>query len=262
MKKGFFGIIIVVLFCLGVSPKVHAALFDWDLATNPTPGAVWQYNNITITVTPDADTSSIFDASVASTPSTGGNVSTPNILQFTNGDGTGTPDSIPGFTVTIDFTGYGPVQNATVSLYDVDQKNSAAAKAQDFISNIQATLNGGGTGSALSVTPPVGATYSVINSGATLTSVTGNSTNVNTTANGNLLLDFGSQSITKIQFTYKDLDTHSAKAGDIESLIAMADINFTPSISAAGAPEVGTWLAALTAIGLVLGSRRLALVQA
>lgn len=251
----------IIAFCLALT-SAKAALFDWDLATNPSAN-VWQYNNITVTVTPAPTNTASSVASVDTGPATGGVATPPNTLQLTNGN-TATHDASPSFTVTVDFTGLGPVQNVAFSLYDIDQTKSAFEKTTDSITNIQATLSGGGIAVNPTVTPPGGATYAVTNNGLANLTLTGNASNTNTAAAGNALLDFGAQSISQVTFTYTDTNAQTESKPGVISLIGMSSIigNSTQQQDPPAAPEAGTWIAALAAVGFVLGSRRFAIAQA
>jgi hypothetical protein len=145
-------------------------------------------------------------------------------------------------TVTISFN-YTDGAYASFSLWDVDY---GASQFQDFISNITGLTAGGATIGATSVT--AGSAAVVAGSGTDIT-VTGTGASTNDSA-GTVLIDFSTQRVTQISFTYGNGSGAPNNPG--QQAIALSPIAFQPI------PEAGTALGALACCGacILLARRR------
>lgn len=148
-----------------------------------------------------------------------------------------------GITVTINFSLYSQgVKDVSFSLFDIDSRS-----IPDQIVNIWGTTLSGGTIAATSIT---GAACNQVNAEGTVgASITGTSSATENTSLGNALISFGTNTVTSVQFTYKNTDVVQNSWNGI----GLGDVSYDDANTS---PEVGTSLAAVAACGLAFGFQR------
>jgi hypothetical protein len=146
--------------------------------------------------------------------------------------------------VTLNFNYTGGAKNVSLTLWDVD--SGGGSSFIDTIKNIQATAVGGGV---IYPTITTSSTNSLSGTGASQV-VVGTSANTDTSANGNVTLNFGATYITSLTFQYSN--SFSGTLGN--QWIGISPITFTSSGTAF--PEVGSGTAALALCGCLLGVGR------
>jgi hypothetical protein len=145
-------------------------------------------------------------------------------------------DKTKSLTVTIDFNYTYGVSNVSFNLFDIEKSGTY----QDQISGITGTF---GTNS---ITPTITGSPANTVSGTT---VTGNSAAGDTSSNGNVFIDFGTNLLTEVTFTLGNGSSASRHPGD--QSIGLYDISFTPK----HAPEVGPGLASIAVLAVFMVPR-------
>lgn len=154
-------------------------------------------------------------------------------------------------TIFVDFAAFYPqgVQNVSFSLFDIDFANEGGngADFRDQIRSVTAIDVGGAT---VSPTITTSAANSLTGTGENQV-VNGMATALDTTANGNVMIDFGANAITSFTFTYGSGPTQ--KNDPTAQHMGLHDITFTP------VPEINPALSAaiscFAATGLMLFHR-------
>jgi hypothetical protein len=243
--------------------RCAAIVMDWSTLTWPTdingnplmtasfdvdpnnPG-----NDVTISITGDTAAFATGFPVINTTPITGGTAADSGLqLVLTY------PNTASNITVTVSFTyagngyAYG-VDQAQLTLFDIDKGTSGAKTVYvDQISNIQA--NNVNTSSAVAATItniPGSPTYTVANNGTLGATITGNANNPDTSGKGNATLNFGTNIIDSLSFTYGN--GPGVNKGPNQQAIAVFDISYRPRM-----PEKDPAWAAVALCGLVLGYR-------
>jgi len=142
-------------------------------------------------------------------------------------------DKSKTLTVTITFNYAAGVSNVNFNLFDIDQSGNY----QDQISAISGSFG------STNYTPTITGSPANTVSGAT---VTGNSAAGDTSSNGNVSIDFGTDLLTSVTFTLGNGNSASRHPGN--QSIGIYDINFSPK----RVPEVGPGIAAIAVIALVI----------
>lgn len=154
-------------------------------------------------------------------------------------------------TIFVDFTAFYPqgVENVSFSLFDIDwaEEGGNGADFRDQLRSITATAVGGGT---LSPTITTSSGNSLSGTGVNQV-VNGIATIADSSANGNVLIDFGTTAITSFTFTYGSGETK--KTDPTGQHMGLHDITFTP------VPEINPALSAalscFAATGLMIFHR-------
>ena len=155
-------------------------------------------------------------------------------------------------TLTLDFNQYpAGITNLTFRIFDVDYANTSGNTYQDMLTNIRGLSADGVTWIAPTITTSSANALTGTGLGQI---VTGTSSVVDTGAgsgNGNVTISFGSNAITRFEFTY---GSGAAFADPTFQHVGFYDFSFTP------VPEINpAWTAMITsfaALGIVLHRRR------
>ncbi len=155
-------------------------------------------------------------------------------------------------TIFVDFTAFYPqgVQNVSFSLFDIDFANEGGNGA-DFRDQIRAITGIAAVGGA-TVSPTITTSAGNSLSGTGVNQVVNGIASVtDTTAGGNVMIDFGSTAITSFTFTYGSGTTQ--KSDPTGQHMGLHDITFTP------VPEINPALTAalscFAATGLIVFHR-------
>jgi hypothetical protein len=153
------------------------------------------------------------------------------------------PSNASNITVSVQFTyagngyAYG-VDQAQFTLFDIDNsKTGSTVNYADQISSISAQLGAGPPVAATITNIPGSPTYTVANQGTLNATITGNKNNPDTSGNGNATLNFGTNIIDAMSFTYGN--GPGVKAHPSQQAIGVFDISYRPRL-----PETGGALAA------------------
>lgn len=260
---------LLVLAVLCWSAEGYAAVLDWGTGT---PNYTWTAgapgSNSSVSQSFDNDAThagndlTITLANVSAVWSTTANAPTPGynfpiVNSYTTG-GTTNKDALQlrvnsegsttqGITVTISFTygsAYLGVNNLSFTLFDVD---ASSGQYKDTIKNITATTY---TGAIVGPSSVTGSADNTVTGSGTNYAVTGNTTSVNTTGNANATINFGSNIVTSITFTWYNTDSGTSLGAQV---IGLGNISYTPVPT----PEIGSSLAALAVCGIAIGARRM-----
>jgi hypothetical protein len=246
---------------LGVLAPVRCAavVLDWSTVSWPTDGSGNPLlsasfdidpnnpgNDITITISDPSGAFQYGYPTISTTPITGGTIGDSALQLMLN-----FPDTSSTITVSVQFTyagkgyAYG-VDQAQFSLFDIDNSGGKSLTYVDQISGISAQLGSGSPVAATITNIPGSATYDVANNGTTSATLTGNANNTDTAGNGDATLDFGTNVIDSMTFTYGN--GPGVKHNPGQQAIAMFDISYRPRL-----PEKQPALAAMALCGLVVG---------
>lgn len=224
----------VCLACL-VTSSARAIVLDWNNFTWAS-GALTQSfdvdpnnpgNDITITVT--GDTSWFVSGNTTTSPVvdntlTGGQGTSQDSLLL----GVNWPQNTRNLTITISFNYAGGVSDANFTLFDIDMSNGGSDSGWvDQITSIYAT----GTNGSLIAPSITGSTDNTVSGSGTNQVITGTATASQTSSDGNAYINFGSNYITSLTFTYGDDSSSPKNPG--QQWIGIYDISFKPKV-----PEV------------------------
>jgi hypothetical protein len=135
-------------------------------------------------------------------------------------------------------------QNVSFTIFDIDTDGS-------YVDQINGISGIDQNGQTVAATLTGGSGVSIANNGAVDATATGTASQGANSSGGNLTIDFGTNVLTSLTFTYAN-DTTAAKNPNVQN-VSMYNISFTKH----AIPEVGSSWVALGVCGAVVGLRQL-----